>query len=346
MSAEGEEGAGAERIVVDERRSTVVEWRLPLLLMPVTFASMLYVGAFMEGVLVERPQDILAGWPFAVPLMAILFAHEMGHYVAGRIHGVDISPPYFIPFPFGVFGTLGAVIQMRGRITSRDALLDVGVSGPLAGMAVAVPVLVYGVATSEVGPNEYEGAYLLEGHSLFYEALLLAIHGGIPTGEDIHLTSTAFAGWAGLLVTMINMIPIGQLDGGHVAYALFGPRQDRYSKRLLFFLPVLAALVSAYYGAHSWIAGAPGDVIERDLGAGLPWLVWAVLLFVMQTRMTGWAHPPTDDDRLSPRRRRVAIAALVMFALLFMPAWIRTRGPTAPDEAPSEATEVTNEASG
>src|SRR5688572_30026696 len=200
--------------------------------------------------MVERPEGqpwhLLDGWTFAVPLMSILLAHEFGHFIAGRIHGVDVSPPFFIPMPIPPLGTMGAVIRMRRPIRTRNALLDVGAAGPLAGMVVAVPVLIWGLLLSDVRPLPETG-YLMEGRSLLYLGLLHAVHGSIPAGHDVFLSPTAFAGWAGLLVTMINLLPVGQLDGGHVAYALLGPKQDDWSLRIRRALPVLAAAVTAAY---------------------------------------------------------------------------------------------------
>ncbi len=302
----------------------------PAALFVATCASTLYVGALMEGATVEGPRDILAGWPFALPLMSILLAHEMGHYVAGRIHGVDVSLPYFIPMPMTLLGTMGAVIRIRGRIRSRNALLDVGAAGPLAGMAIALPVVLYGLATSPVEPlpDASEAAYVIEGRSLLYLAMLHGLHGAIPAGHDIMLTSTALAGWAGLLVTMINLLPFGQLDGGHVAYSLLGERQDRVSRWVLRGLPFLAVAVSLAYFLPSAMAGDPRSILVANLFAGTQWMVWALLLYGM-TRMAGSAHPPTEDATLSPRRRWIAIATLALFALLFMPTWMRAIDPSA-----------------
>ncbi|MEM9069060.1 MAG: site-2 protease family protein, partial [Myxococcota bacterium] len=182
-----------------KERSVVREWAVPAALFVLTFLSMLWVGAAMTLGETAELHELHHGVSFAVPLMAILFAHEMGHYVAGVLHRVDISPPYFIPMPITFLGTLGAVIRMRGAIRSRNALLDVGAAGPLAGMAVAIPVLCYGIATSpiEVLPPRTDASLILEGHSIFYEVLLAAFHGTIPAGSDISLTPTALAGWAG-----------------------------------------------------------------------------------------------------------------------------------------------------
>ena len=298
-------------------------WGVALLLIAATFASTLYVGAFWagDGTPPAGPLGWLRGWVFAVPLMAILLSHELGHYIAGRLHGVDISPPYFIPMPIFLLGTMGAIIRMRGAIRTRNALLDIGAAGPLAGMAVALPVLVYGIATSPVAPIPL-GPHYVEGHSLLYSGLIFAIKGPIPAGSDIMLNATALAGWAGLLVTMINLIPFGQLDGGHVAYALLGRREDRFSRWSLALMPALAVVVSLAYGVPSWLAGDHGDRLVSNALAGMQWGVWGILLLVM-TRFAGIDHPPTDDDTLSPKRRVVAVATLALFVLLFMPTWFR-----------------------
>jgi membrane-associated protease RseP (regulator of RpoE activity) len=302
------------------RRNT--QWGLPVLLMALTFASTLYVGA---GMVLGRPpgsfEELLTGWVFSVPLMAILMAHEFGHFFAGRYHRVDVSPPYFIPVPFFLLGTLGAVIQIREQIRSRNALLDIGAAGPLAGMVVALPVVIYGIATSPVEALP-DAPYLLEGRSLLYLGLLNWLKGPIPPGYDIMLTPTALAGWAGLLVTMINLLPFGQLDGGHVAYALLGERQDQLSRKLLRSLPVLALVVSAAYGVPAYLDGIRGDKLIYDAAAGMHWLVWAVVLWFL-TRATGPDHPPTEDSEVSPRRRLVGWFTLSLFVLLFMPSWIR-----------------------
>lgn len=266
-------------------------------------------------------EELASGWVFSLPLMGILMAHEFGHFFAGMYHRVDVSPPYFIPVPFFLFGTMGAVIQIRERIRSRNALLDIGAAGPLCGMAVALPVIIFGVVTSPVDPLP-DGPYIVEGRSILYLGLLWWLKGPIPEGYDIMLTPTALAGWAGLLVTMINLIPFGQLDGGHVAYALLGPRQNRISAWVLRALPVLALVVGAAYGLPAYLRGIRGERLIYDATAGMHWLVWAFLLWLL-TRAAGPGHPPTEDSRLSPRRRAVGWGTLALFVLLFMPAWIR-----------------------
>ena len=266
-------------------------------------------------------EELTTGWVFSIPLMAILMAHEFGHFFAGMYHRVDVSPPYFIPVPFFLLGTLGAVIQIRERIRSPNALLDIGAAGPLCGMAVALPVVIYGIATSPVEPLP-DTNYIVEGRSILYGGLLHWLKGPIPEGYDIMLNPTALAGWAGLLITMINLLPFGQLDGGHVAYALLGSRQDRVSQHVLRVLPALAVVVCAAYGIPSYLNGVRGDRLVYDASAGMHWLVWAVVLWLL-TRATGPKHPPTEGSELSPRRRLVGWLTLSLFIVLFMPAWIR-----------------------
>ena len=302
------------------RRKT--RWGLPLLLMALTFLSTFYVGA---GMVLGKPpaslEELGAGWVFSIPLMAILMAHEFGHFFAGVYHRVEVSPPFFIPVPFFLLGTMGAVIQIRERIRSRNALLDIGAAGPLCGMAVALPVVIYGIYSSPVEQLP-QGPYIVEGRSILYLGVLWFLKGPIPEGHDVMLTPTALAGWAGLLVTMINLLPFGQLDGGHVAYALLGPDQNRVSRLVLRLLPLLAVLVCVAYGLPTYLRGIRGDRLVYDASAGMHWLVWAFVLWLL-TRATGPEHPPTEDSLLSPRRRAVGWLTLLLFLLLFMPAWIR-----------------------
>lgn len=306
-------------------------WGLAAALFAATAITTTLVGATMvDGMpLVDGPLGLalparpLDGWVFSVPLLAILLAHELGHFVAARLHRVPVSPPYFIPMPLSLLGTMGAVIQMKGQITSRNALLDIGAAGPIAGFVVAIPVLVAGLLASPIEPLPTDTPYLIEGRSLLYLGLLRALKGPIAPGDDVFLSPTAFAGWAGLLVTMINLIPVAQLDGGHVAYALLGRAQDSWSERWRKGLPALAVGVSLFYVAFAYVTGDP-SAAEKDWDAGLPWLVWAGALYVL-TRVGGAEHPPVNDEPLSPVRRLVAVGTLALFVLLFMPAWVRER---------------------
>jgi membrane-associated protease RseP (regulator of RpoE activity) len=313
-----------------------LEWRLPLTLFLATVCSTFYVGAGqvlkhdpLELFARRRPDGLVAalrafwwamgkGWIFAVPLLAILLCHEFGHYLMARRHRVPASLPMFIPFP-NLFGTMGAVISMRGRIRTRDALVDIGAGGPLAGLAVAVPVITLGLSLSNVEPMAGRTGILVEGDSLLYLALKRIVCGSIPAGHDVWLHPVAFAGWAGFFVTMLNLLPIGQLDGGHVAYALFGERQDRWSPRIAYALLAFAGAVAL------WVWRSTPDA-ARNFASFTPavvWFMWSLLSRAVM-RLSGDRHPPTGDEPLSPARRRVAIFTLVCFLLLFMPLPIRT----------------------
>ena len=204
----------------------------------------------------QRPFfDLQAGLAFSVPLMAILTFHEFGHYIAARLHGVPASLPYFIPMPLTPFGTMGAVISQQGT-TDRTKLIDIGAAGPLAGLVVAIPVLIYGLQQSPVSVIPAQGTQ--EGNSILYLGLKYLIKGAwLPAGgKDVMLHPTAFAGWAGLLVTMLNLLPIGQLDGGHVATAYFGNRYARVARLFHRALPWLALLVFA------WVSWSSGQELE------------------------------------------------------------------------------------
>jgi len=298
------------------------DWRINAALFVLTVFSVFATGG---GVFGARFSSLRAfaialgdGWTFAVPLLAILVVHELGHYVAARIHRVDASLPYFLPLPgLSIFGTMRAIIAMRGRIRSRNALLDIGASGPLAGLVVAIPVLAVGLSLSPVLPNP-PGHYHQEGQSLLYLGLKRLVFGPIPQGYDVNLHPTAFAGWAGLLLTMLNLLPWGQLDGGHVAYALFGPKQDKFAQLfraslLLLFLYNAAALILPVMHGQSTQGYVQASVDS------LFWLLWYVLLGVVGRFSGGAAHPPTEPGELSPARRVVAAVTLVLFVMLFMP---------------------------
>ncbi len=194
-------------------------------LFALTVLSCLFVGAQMVEGLREINRNLLDGLPFAASLLAILAAHEFGHYLTARRLGSPTSLPYFIPMPFGPFGTLGAFISMSTPPRNRRHLLAIGAAGPLAGLVFAIPILWLGLSMSHVQPLPASG-YEMEGNSLLYAAMKILMFGRfLPSGsEDVFIHPVAFAGWAGLLVTGLNLIPAGQLDGGHIVYALLGPR--------------------------------------------------------------------------------------------------------------------------
>jgi membrane-associated protease RseP (regulator of RpoE activity) len=302
----------------------------PALLFVATCLSVLWTGSLMtnEWRSPVTLGELAGGWVYALPLMSILLCHELGHYVAARIHGVPASLPHFLPLPvLSPFGTLGAVIAMPERIRSRNALLDIGAAGPLAGMAVALPVIVYGLTLSPVQAQP-SGPYWQEGQSLLYWLLKYLVKGSIPSGHDVIVHPTALAGWVGLFVTMINLIPWGQLDGGHIAFALLGPLQNRIARLVRwgvfgFFLYNLVSFVGPVL-----LSGSPmplGVAVENSL----TWLVWFGLLSLLG-RMMGPDHPPVEAGALSPARRGVAVLCLMLFILLFMPTPLASY-PAAPD---------------
>lgn len=296
-----------------------LRWRTNLALFLATVVSVFFAGA--AYVMPDAPSvsallhELHRGWTFAVPLLTILLFHEFGHYFAARAHGVDASLPFFIPMPVSPFGTMGAVISMKDRIKSRNALLDIGAAGPLAGLLVAIPVLVIGLMQSPVGP--VTGSGYQEGQSLLYIAMKRIILGPIPPGHDVFLSPVAFAGWAGLLVTMLNLLPIGQLDGGHVAYALFGPRQNRLS-RLVHQVPLVFFAVNLARFLPPALAVGTRDAIEQAVSNSLFWLFWYGVLYLLR-RVGGADHPPTEPGQLSPARKVIAVVTLLFFVLLVMP---------------------------
>lgn len=279
-----------------------------LVLFVATVASVMLAGHTMMVGWGFTPAETAAwwsGWPFALPFLAILVCHEFGHWFAARLHGVPASLPYFLPVPAVLFGTMGAIITMPERIRSRAALLDIGAAGPLAGMAVAIPTMCVGLSLSEVSPVGPEG-YVQEGQSLLYWAIKRVMFGVIPPGHDVHLHPTAFAAWGGFLITMINLLPYGQLDGGHIAYALLGPRQNRYARYVRFSCLLFFAYNLSVFGLGS------------AFGNSLFWLLWWVITGVM-AKMSGALHPPYEHGELSAARRAVAVFCLALFVLLFMP---------------------------
>jgi membrane-associated protease RseP (regulator of RpoE activity) len=289
---------GATRVTITHPRAPSVppEWKWNLLLFLLTVASTLWAGAYLEGApwdfFRREPGRFLEGTPFAASLLGILAAHEFGHYVAARRYGLDVTLPFFIPMPIlSPIGTLGAVIKMKTPIYTRRMLLDVGAAGPLAGIVVAIPVTVWGILHSTILPAG-EGIGIRLGEPLLFRGLAALLTPPHPPTHELYLDSVAFAGWVGLFVTALNLLPIGQLDGGHVLYAL-----SRRGQRVVAWLFFAAILVMGWW----W----PG------------WYVWAVLLlFLVRIH-----HPPILDPEtpLDGRRRAVAWTCVALFVTCFTP---------------------------
>lgn len=300
---------------------------LVLLTLLSTFATFFFVfGNESE----DLQTQIVRAASFALALVLILGTHEMGHYLFARHYGVDCSLPYFIPLPLLGLGTLGAVIRLRSPIPNRNALMDIGAAGPLAGLAVAIPVYALGIFLSPMVPAPHlpenflgdtslwtiirslsDGKSLLDGSAqenastlnwIFGENVLslglrALLKGPLPPGQDLLAHPLVIAGWFGTLVTLLNLIPIGQLDGGHVAFALWGPRAKAVGAAAAAGLLFLAAM----YSAH--------------------WMVWLVVVSLL----IRFRHPPVLDDSvpLSPGRKFVALLCGIALLLCLMPVPLR-----------------------
>jgi membrane-associated protease RseP (regulator of RpoE activity) len=269
---------------------------LHLGLLLATVVTTIIAGALQQGVNpLETPWELSKGIPFSFTLLLILGAHEMGHYLVSRRHRLDVTLPYFIPappIPF-IIGTFGAFIRIRSPLKDKRALLDVGCAGPLTGVLVSIPVILVGLKLSTVTVIGGGRGGLILGEPLMFKLLSWLALGHLTPEENVILHPVAFAGWIGFLVTALNLLPVGQLDGGHVAYALF-PEYHRYIS-----LGTLALLVVC------------GMVFWKG------WLMWAVLLTFL-----GWRHPPPYQFwvPLDRRRRILGIITIVVFILTFTPA--------------------------
>jgi len=282
--------------------------RFPLIhivLFALTFVTTSAAGAFAEGANpFLDPAAIRAGFPFSIALMTILLSHEMGHYYFSRYHRVPVTLPYFLPGLPVFVGTFGAFIRLRSLPTSRRALFDIGAGGPWAGMLVAIPALIWGLSMSEVRPDNTGSLglirgdsvqFLFEGGMVFGNSLLFSLltHWTLGVSPDaVTMHPVAFAGWFGLFVTFLNLMPVGQLDGGHVAYALLG-RGHRWVSRVTLLLLLILGFWSRYEG----------------------WFFFAIAVSIL-----GVDHPPTADSYtpLDPKRRVLAWLTLIMFLVTFM----------------------------
>jgi membrane-associated protease RseP (regulator of RpoE activity) len=218
-----------------------------------------------------------------------MLTHEMGHYLACRYYGVDASLPFFIPFPFHMVGTFGAFIRIRSPFPDRRVLFDVGIAGPLAGFAVCLPVLVLGILEARVVPETFDGIAL--GEPIVFQWAAALLRADVPVGSSLAIGPLGMAAWFGLLMTALNLMPIGQLDGGHVVYALVRERATLVSRVALAISVVLVYLRPS-------------------------WLFWFALLLVLSR-----PHPPTlrDARPIGTARVVVGIVGLVVFALCFTP---------------------------
>ena len=298
-----------------------------ILLFALTVLSVLFVGTYYgyqgpvpndaPGLVWTLITHLWVGWPYGVSLLAILLAHEFGHYFVGRARGAAVTLPYFIPFPFSNIGTMGAFIQMKSIPKNKRALFDLAVAGPLAGLVVAIPVLLIGLSQSslQIVSAQSGGA---EGNSLLYLLAKFMVFGKLlpappnlsglpllyhwisyffigqpsPVGStDVFINQVAWAAWVGLLVTFLNLIPAGQLDGGHIIYAVFGKRVNR----ILPFILIATVLLGFLWSG---------------------WWLWAVLIFFLGR---SHAEPLDQITQLDPRRKALAVLMLVIFLITLAP---------------------------
>jgi membrane-associated protease RseP (regulator of RpoE activity) len=270
-------------------------------LVTTTFAGALHYMEFLSDFIQRAPQPLslallARGFWYSGTILAILGCHELGHYFACRYYDVDASLPYFLPAPFLLTGTLGAFIRIREPIPTKRMLFDIGIAGPIAGFLVAVPALFIGLSMSHVArvPPDMPGFEL--GEPLLFQLASRILWGTPPDGYSLNLHPVAFAAWFGLLATALNLFPVGQLDGGHISYAVLG-RRSTYVTMIM-----IGVAVALTYMSTSW-------------------LVWTGLMVAMLV-MFGPRHPRTADEDIPLDRTRVilAIVAIAMFVLCFTPA--------------------------
>lgn len=297
-----------------EQADGPIQWRTNAWLFFATVASVFLTATLSDREPFGSRIALQHGAEFTFTLLGILLAHEFGHYIAARRHRVPASLPYFIPLPLlSPFGTMGAVIRMRANIPTRKALLDIGAAGPLAGLVVAIPLYVLGVRHSNIISAVPTENTIQLGESLLLKGLDRIAISSLPNGSDIELSPMAFAAWAGMFVTMINLLPVGQLDGGHVAYALFGTKQDRFARlvhraMLVFFFVSLASYVMrdvrAGLGLHHFDKAAQNSLF---------WFMWFQIVAVLGAL----SKPPRERKHmtaLSPRTRVTGALGIAILA--------------------------------
>ncbi len=272
-----------------------IAWKRPLILYLLTWGTTTFVGLTFGS--------IGAALTYSVSLMLILSCHELGHYFQTRRYCVPASLPHFIPIPMEPFGTFGAIIFMGGRIPNMRALFDIGISGPLAGLIPTLVCCYFGIKWSHVGPIPHNGT-LVFGESLLFQWIIGLLHGPIPPGMDLMMHPLALSAWVGLFITSLNLMPFGQLDGGHLFYALVGPDAPRWARRLFW---TAFALVVWYQ-------------------------LWTLLPMLLLIAFLGTTHPPTRNDKasLGVCRRLLGWATLAFVFIGFTPNPIRVDLEQAP----------------
>jgi membrane-associated protease RseP (regulator of RpoE activity) len=285
----GENGIGLAFMPKPEKRESK-KW-INVLLLILTFLTTLMAGTYQQGINPFLPiTNLLIGLPFSVSIMLILGSHELGHYITARKNNVDATLPYFIPAPH-LLGTFGAVIKMKSPIRDKNSLVEIGAAGPIVGFIFSTIIILIGLSLSKIVDISGNRGIIL-GDSILIKLLTKLYFSDLSEGKDIVLNPISFAGWIGYFITALNLLPVGQLDGGHILYALVGEK-SRIVGYVVFGVAVLLSLL--------WIG----------------WVVWSVLFWVI-----GFRHPPTLD-RISPLSRKhkiIGIISLMIFILTFVPA--------------------------
>lgn len=330
---------------VSPHRKTPNIW-IHIILFLATVFTTTFIGALYENAQpLEHPSELVKGLPFSLALLVILLSHEMGHFLASKKHNVKATLPYFIPAPVGV-GTFGAFIKIKEPIKDRRSLLDIGVAGPLAGAILSIIAVLWGLKHSQVTFKPLPQGTMILGEPLLFKLLSRIIIGNLPENADVILHPVAFAGWIGFFVTALNLIPIGQLDGGHIVFALIGPWHIFVSRAVFLGLVTIGIWGGLPY--PSWILYGFGTLItlyallnigrstparkvgfliltvlwisalaeqNYDPGTGI-WLFWGVL-----TNFLGFDHPPVYDlyKPLDWRRKLLGLCAIALFVLTFVP---------------------------
>ncbi|MFC1851498.1 site-2 protease family protein [candidate division CSSED10-310 bacterium] len=273
----------------------VPDWVKVSVLFSLTFVTTTASGSLQRGSYpFDSWADFSQGLLFSGPLLFILMSHEMGHYLMCRRHGVAVTPPFFIPLPpYFFIGTLGAFIRIKQVIPNRKVLVEIAAAGPLAGMVAALPMFVVGILTSPLSNIDPQATNIIyEGKPLLTKIIMSLLYSSAGQDMDISLNAVAFAGWLGFLVTLLNLLPVGQLDGGHIVYALFQKHHYKVAQIATVMITCLALF---------W----PG------------WIIWAIII----TKLIGFKHPPTffDHQTLSRFHWGLGISCIFLFMLLFMP---------------------------
>jgi membrane-associated protease RseP (regulator of RpoE activity) len=277
-----------------EEKEKKIPW-INILLFLASVVTIFMAGAIIDNQnILSNPLLIIKGASFAIPLILMLTFHEFGHYLVSKRRKIDVSLPYFIPGPT-IFGTFGAVIKSRSPFKNRRDLIDVGSAGPIAGFVVATVATIIGLGQSQIVATPPQGTMTF-GDSIIFRLLSHMVLGELPPGHDILISPMAFAGWAGIFVTMLNLLPLGQLDGGHILYALLGKKQHLVAWAII---PLLFAMGWFYWPV---------------------WFIWAGLALIMKP-----THPPTLNDslELDLKRKIIGWIALAIFIISFIPIPVR-----------------------